>query len=106
MRWPRLNGWKRIGLVLSVVWAVVGAFWGWKLALDPEYEVLHACLNAATTLEGSDYCWASHSKALSYTRPWNSAAIVGLAPIPITWLLVWGLVAVVRWIRRGFAPSP
>jgi hypothetical protein len=29
-----LNGWQRIGIVLSVLWATVGLFWGNNLAVD------------------------------------------------------------------------
>jgi hypothetical protein len=43
-------------------------------------------------------------KTVHMESRWN-VAIVALAPIPIAWLLVWGLVALVRWIRRGFQPS-
>jgi hypothetical protein len=30
----RLNGWQRIGLVLSIAWVLAGGFWGNKTALD------------------------------------------------------------------------
>ena len=29
-----LNGWQRIGIVLSVLWAIVGFFWGNSIAID------------------------------------------------------------------------
>src|SRR5262249_29638213 len=32
MRGVRLNRWQRIGIVLSVLWAVVGGLWGYHLA--------------------------------------------------------------------------
>jgi hypothetical protein len=35
---------------------------------------------------------------------WNIAIFV-LAPIPIAWLIAFMLVALVRWIRRGFKPT-
>ena len=38
-------------------------------------------------------------------RRLEAVAIIGLGPIPAAWLLVCGLVALVRWIRRGFEPS-
>jgi hypothetical protein len=31
--------------------------------------------------------------------------VVALAPVPIVWVLVYALVGIVRWIRRGFQPS-
>ena len=36
------------------------------------------------------------------TYKWKVAALTGLAPIPIAWLLVYGLIGLVRWIRQGF----
>jgi hypothetical protein len=35
----------------------------------------------------------------------TAVAIVGLGPLPVAWVLVYGLVALVRWIIRGFQPS-
>jgi hypothetical protein len=34
MRGFRLNGWQRIGIVLSVVWAMVAGTFAWKHAHD------------------------------------------------------------------------
>jgi hypothetical protein len=39
-----------------------------------------------------------------HPEPRWPVAFVALAPIPIAWLLVWGLVALVRWVRRGLQP--
>ena len=36
---------------------------------------------------------------------WTLAAITGLVPIPVMWLLVYIVAWTVRWIRRGFQLS-
>jgi hypothetical protein len=41
----RLNGWQRIGIVLSVVWAIVGGLWGMKQAVAPAWRQFNACMS-------------------------------------------------------------
>jgi hypothetical protein len=119
MRGFRLNGWQRIGIVLSVIWAIWAVFHemdeslrryneAYGEAFGPVYRECRdkqdregrpadgrACLEEAEPVA---------MKTVHMESRWN-VAIVALAPIPIAWLLVWGLVALVRWIRRGFQPS-
>ena len=33
---------------------------------------------------------------------WYYAAAFAFIPIPLAWLVVWGMVSLVRWIRAGF----
>ena len=35
----------------------------------------------------------------------SEAALTVLVPIPIAWLIAYSLIALVRWVRRGFQPS-
>jgi hypothetical protein len=45
----RLNGWQRIGVIASVLWAIGGAFWGNNIRLregDWVLEEYRACLHA------------------------------------------------------------
>ena len=101
----RLNGWQRIGVVASVLWAIGGAYWGNNIRLhegDWVLENYSACLHAPH----SD--WAECEKKLD--KDWPAAisgrglyaAFVGLVPIPLGWLMVYGIVALARWIRTGF----
>lgn len=99
MRGFRLNGWQRIGIVLSVVWAIAVIVWD-TLEVIRHKRLLSQCLSGADPV--MNYC------ARTYEVPWFMNAMIvlaALAPIPIAWLLVWGLVALVRWVRRGFQPS-
>jgi hypothetical protein len=45
----RLNRWQRTGIVLSVVWAIVGGTWGWRHAGDQITEDFKACVRAIET---------------------------------------------------------
>jgi hypothetical protein len=115
-----MGGWIRIGIVLSVVWAVAGFLWGHSLMADDVQlrigRQLDACVHQNKTLlhsRGDDSepydkiwtpCWAEHNT--NYLADiqgfWWGVAVVALAPIPIAWLLIYGLVCVGRWIRHGF----
>lgn len=71
MRKFNLGGWLRIGIVLSVIWIVIGGSFGWNHAYDGGV----------------------------------SAAVVAFGPLLVAWLALYGLVLLVRWIRRGFQAS-
>jgi hypothetical protein len=85
MRGFRLSEWQRIGIVISVVWAIGATLW-------TTHDIL--------TMNVPAISFGSVEADIRRAVPW-----VALAPIPLAWLLVWGLVALVRWIRRGFQPS-
>jgi hypothetical protein len=111
----RLNGWVRIGIVLSVAWAL-GAI-GYqnhrtvtmaedfaKSNLTRCFEDLHATVNP-TSMEICDKKFREDINSVR-TDPDRLVDLYAfaLAPIPIAWLLVLGLLWVVKWVRTGFQP--
>jgi hypothetical protein len=100
----RLTGWQRVGIVLSVVWAIGGAFWGNQIGLsqgDWTVAAYRVCLDT----RGDDAaCSTEFHRAFTaaVSDHWTVAIIVGLAPIPLGWLAVYTLVGVGRWVKRGF----
>jgi hypothetical protein len=48
----RVNGWQRIGIVASVLWAPIGAFWSLGKLYDPIYDSYRSCIGALT-----DWLW-------------------------------------------------
>lgn len=98
MRGSRLKGWQRIGIVLSVVWAIVGGTWGWKHAHDKINEDFKACVRAFETPSDLQACRETRFRAIAVPRGYT-AALVALAPVTFVWLLAYALVALVRWIR-------
>jgi hypothetical protein len=113
----RLNGWQRIGIVASVCWFVVGGFWinslvinGLGASVKTEYR--HCLDRHSFQPDGSvpaDTDWGPCDKkfeadwSAAVADHWSYAAAYTLIPIPIAWLVVYGLVALVRWIKAGFA---
>jgi hypothetical protein len=102
MRGVRLNGWQRIGIVLSVLWAAFVLFYIWQnwATLSSVYsDQFYRCLFGPDEAADFKTCHANYYAAM--------IRVVGswLAPIPIAWMVIYLIVWTVRWIRRGFQPS-
>ena len=101
----RLNGWQRIGIIVSILWALGGGFWGNEIGLhqgDFAVTVERDCseapnANFAACEAQFDKDW---SEAIKYH--WYYAAFLGLVPIPLGWLSIYGVVGLVKWVRKGF----
>jgi hypothetical protein len=108
----RLNGWQRIGVVLSVIWVIGGGMLTYQIVLGAggTCTVDHTRLSEADqlALNAKDYQKMSDAGLLTVQRACNEeiyfrSLVWTLIPIAVGWLLVYGLVGVVRWIRAGFA---
>jgi hypothetical protein len=104
----RLNGWQRIGIILSVIWILVGGFWGNSIGIhegDLEVTWLGICLK----IHPDDWagCHRDFNKdfAEAIQYHWYYAAFLAFAPIPVAWWIVYGLVGLGRWVGRGFRQS-
>jgi hypothetical protein len=112
----RLNGWQRIGIVLSITWFFVGGFWGNKIALDEAgartSSQLDACV-AENKLRFGEYgpydqvwtpCWNQFRTNFMRNAEghWWAALVAATVPIPIAWLLAYAFAYLTRWIRAGF----
>jgi hypothetical protein len=115
-----MGGWVRIGIVLSVIWALVGGFLGNSAAINDASKLTSAqvdsCVaaNKARMRSNADRsepydqiwkpCWDQFEKNYlqNVEGHWWAAAFVGLAPIPVAWLIVYMIVGTYRWVRRGF----
>ena len=108
----KLNGWQRIGIVASVVWAT-GAY-----VHTFETENRGALLNASMAdyyciehgsgqPDISDRCRNEKEDSLRESRinSRNAAVLIAVVPIPLGWCFAYLLIFIVRWIKRGFSPS-
>jgi hypothetical protein len=116
LRVEKLNGWQRIGVVLSVVWAIGGVGWGFNIAyidVEQNYSQCRAGANALyihTANETSEWGKALEQCDLNHVNQNEDAAFygsvhavfIGLLPIPIGWFAVYKSIALLRWIREGF----
>jgi hypothetical protein len=103
----RLNGWQRIGIILSVIWFFVGAWLGLSALVKPIYTGYRICQELTGGTYSVDECGKQLGQQLAAAEPQKTLyiALFGLAPIPMAWLLGWGIVALLRWVRRGFHPA-
>jgi hypothetical protein len=115
----RLNGWQRIGIVASVCWFIGGGLWISGLVMDQETyavrEKYRRCLDARSIQpDGTipqDTDWGPCVRAFdrdwgpAVAGHWTDTILFTLLPIPIVWLIVYGLVGLARWIKAGFTPS-
>lgn len=106
-----LNGWQRLGVILSAIWLPVGFFWGnaWWISENgtPAVDMLQACEETQTTLAELNKCTAYFNS--SYTAAiaghWWAGLAVAVGVLLFTWGLAWGSNRLYRWVRAGFAPT-
>jgi len=109
MRGFRLNGWQRIALVLSVLWAIGASLYTMnsfesnaKLMSERMYDdcVVH---RSGTGEDCYNTMRQTHRVQMALGR--KQAAARALLPIPLVWIAIWLVNGIVGWIRRGFQPS-
>ena len=105
----RLNSWQRLGIVLSVVWAVGGGWYARSVHIETAQKVMDLNYQACAELKSqkNDFNFgpcmenATKSYQIQMQGSLGDEALLGLAPIPFAWLLVYALIGGGRWIRRG-----
>jgi hypothetical protein len=109
-----MNGWQRIGVILSVLWILGGGFYqrssDMQRAGDMGGFAVRTCMETQKLKSSYDFsrCSDEFDKTFRvFAEPsWGNVAIVAFAPVPIAWLLVYIAVWLTRWIRRGFVGQP
>jgi hypothetical protein len=129
------KGWRRVGIVLSVIWFVAFGSYLWssgvssmgqfhRQQLEGCYQILTADNEALQYIQKPEErdkrqatYWAKFQKCQVeagnfFTRQFNEqkAAIplllaIDLGTILIAWLLIWFVVVVLRWVGKGFASA-
>jgi hypothetical protein len=110
----KLNGWYRIGVVLSVLWLLVANIGGFVIlrsliardllarhsqCMDNAYQLPEVRWDAA--LEKCDIARAELSNTL-WSGFWWQIPITSLVILALGWALVVVSVNTFRWIRAGF----
>ena len=105
-----LNGWQRVGVVLSVLWFFVAGFSARIHDVGKAYEFANLSSNICYEIQrnnagNSDDCSKrfSDNYKLMLDGSWGSSLVVGIIPIPIFWGIVILIIKVYRWIKKGFA---
>jgi hypothetical protein len=87
-----MKPWQRFGLLASVVWVIVGGL------LASRNETWIAAWNLYCSLTADLTCV---SASVFLVVHWDAIAGLVLYPLILTWLVAWGLVALIQRIRRS-----
>lgn len=112
----KLNGWTRIGIILSVLWilgAGVVAFHRVTKTEESEAdftEMAWSSCNSEYTRHTIqiDSCMKDAQAAFDKMRSkdYETVAAAAFIPIPVAWLFVFLVIFLVHWIKRGFQRTP
>jgi hypothetical protein len=108
----KLNGWQRIGVVLSILWILGAAIHERNGQVDfaskINYQNIALCFQDMTKSETAkkeclELADSNFRELLSLDSGslWNIAAI-SLIPVLLGWLFAWLAIVVYRWVLAGF----
>ena len=122
----RLNGWQRLGIVASVVYALYGAGYemsklsneqraGFEIAYknceaahDGDQAEANAVAERRHTapylVPNSCIDRATEVSYLPRTEFWSEVALTAFVPVVFGWIAALMAVSTVRWVWRGFKP--
>jgi hypothetical protein len=105
----KLNGWKRVGIVVSILWILAAGIYTHGFAEKRDSDIhntfVQECLAPPRMKEAlyTDCIKGADDWALgAYRYEWIEAAGVAFVPVPLGWALVYLALLLARWTRRGF----
>lgn len=111
----KLNGWKRIGIIASVVWILGAGLYTYDSEFNRASHYIAAdhvrCDSYLGNYKDEDAremafreCnkQADDSLALAETNARLVGAIVAFVPVPLGWGFTYLALFLVRWVKRGF----
>lgn len=102
----KLNGWQRIGVVVSIIWGIGAAIYERKHQVDSVNDIWLARLSQCSPAF-SDECFDLASKQHAELLALNSSNVsnilyVSLGPILVGWLTAYLAIKVFFWVKTGF----
>ena len=110
----KLNGWKRIGIIASVLWILGAGSHTYDSEIDRFSGIIASThVQCDSNLAGkTGDAWATgfnecdkeadDSLALVLSEARLDAALVALVPVPMGWGFTYLVLFLARWVRRGF----
>lgn len=104
-----LNRWQRIGVIISVIWAVGAGISQRTSDIDSANEFsrlsFSICAKSKDLQNDQDLgpCFKEMSKNFDIwiDGKWVNVIYASIIPIPIGWIAVLGLVKLFRWVKAG-----
>lgn len=102
----RLNGWQRIGCVISALWAVGSAIYVRSSQVQSADVLLEEKFKTCMSKQGSiiQECFDRFTpqNALDVTTNWYDVLFISLTPIIVGWLLAYLALKAFTWVKAGF----
>ena len=102
----RLNGWQRIGVVLSVLWALGAAIYERNeqvKSADTLYQLkAQTCFTDPADIAKDCLDKVSLQDVSHATANWSDVAFYAVGPVVVGWLVALIALSTFRWIRAGF----
>jgi hypothetical protein len=95
MRGIRFNGWRRIGIILSIVWVLVGTWWAQQAVFAPVRAGYSKCISLGVA---PNICKAGMDAGVARRKKEElpgAIAAFAIAPIALAWLIIW----IALWVR-------
>jgi hypothetical protein len=99
-----MNGWQRIGVAASALWAIGAGIWDYSLKQHVVDLIDQHCLRPPTQPAGAVdtiYCGDTFYVVVH----WQPIVALALVPIPVAWLMVYGIVWIFRRMCAGSRSS-
>jgi hypothetical protein len=102
----KINGWKRIGIIASVVW-ILGAGAHTFNVVDNDLIKTASALTLSCE-EAQNWRWSAEcdKRSTDYLAEssyilWIDVAVVAFVPVPLGWGFTYLVLFLVRWVKRG-----
>lgn len=101
----KLNRWKRMGVVISILWALGAAYYERSKEMDAGQHFLDFSYQVCTESKSStlEHCSDELNKNIEiWMKPnWGNIGLIAFAPIVLGWVLVFIIIRVYRWVKAG-----
>ena len=103
----RVNGWQRVGVVLSVLWAIGAAIYIRSAQVQNANSLFQmkfsACLNEKSATIEACSNKVSLQNAMNVTTYWPDVAFFAFSPVIAGWLVAYIALKTFRWVNVGFS---
>ncbi len=101
----KLNRLQRLGIVISILWAIGAAYYERNSEMTAGRDFLNFSYETCMKLEASTvaHCLSEMTKNSDvWLKPnWESISFMAFAPILLGWLLALLIVRIYRWVKAG-----
>jgi hypothetical protein len=106
----RLTKWQRIGIVISIVWALSAGIYQRNIDIQRAEHFVDLAYRACTEAKylHHDYDFESCSReseknwAIWLEGSWGNVAYISLVPIPFGWIAAYLTIKIFRWVKAEF----